>query len=303
MAEATPAPAAAPAAPSAPAPSTPSPAPSTPAAAPSDTSFENLGSYDDLDSVEVSDGSVDAPLEGAAGGEPAQGATTPLPETPPATPPPATAKPAQEPPKEQPKAAPAEASTPGRAEPDNSPQGLVKQLEQHRSAVLDALAAERFKLSPEEISAIDTDAVGAIPHVMARVYYEAMQSTLLHIQNMVPQVVANMIKVQKQNDEVETAFYGQFKALDRAKHHGDVMQFAQMLRGSNPQITQADLFAMVGAAVMAKNNLSAPATNGAAGTPRPAQPAPFVPATPGAHVRVIPEGEAPFAGLGKDFDE
>jgi hypothetical protein len=189
-------------------------------------------------------------------------------------------------------------------EPDNSPQGLVKQLEQHRSAVISSLAADRFKLSPEEVSAIDTDAVGAIPNIMARVYYEAMQSTLLHIQNLVPQVVMNMMKVQKQNDDVENAFYGQFKTLDRGKHHADVVQFANMLRGTNPQITQADLFAMIGAAVMAKHNLSNVQPNGSSGIPpRSAQPAPFVPAMPGAHVRVTPEPESPWAGLGKEFDE
>jgi hypothetical protein len=168
---------------------------------------------------------------------------------------------------------------------------------------MDALAAERFKLSPEEVSALDTDAVAAIPHVMARVYYEAMQSTLLHIQNMVPQVVMNMIKVQKQNDDVENAFYGRFKALDRTKHHGDVVQFAQMLRGTNPQISQEDLFAMIGAAVMAKHQLQAPAQgmNGNAAL-RQSQPAPFVPAAPGSSVRIIPETDTPFSGLGKDWD-
>ena len=221
--------------------------------------------------------------------------------TPQSQPPPA-AQPAQVQQKAQP--APAEASAPGQGEPDNSPQGLVQQLEQHRGAVLNALAADRFKLSPEEISAIDTDAVGAIPHVMARVYYEAMQSTLLHIQNMVPQVVMNMIKVQKENDDVENSFYGQYKALDRMKHHGDVMQFANMLRGSNPKMSRADLFAMVGAAVMAKNGLTNPQPNGNSGVPpRHAQPAPFVPATPGASVRITPEPDSPFSGLGRDWDE
>jgi hypothetical protein len=170
---------------------------------------------------------------------------------------------------------------------------------------LQALAADRFKLSPEEVSAIDTDAVGAIPHIMARVYYEAMQSTLLHLQNMVPQVVFNTVKAQKQSDDIENAFYGQFKTLDKAKHANDVIQFAKLLRASNPQISQAELFATVGAAVMAKHQLqNPPAVNGNGIAPsRQAQPAPFRPATAGATVRVIPEQESPFAGLGKDWDE
>lgn len=280
-------------APSAPAPSAPSPEP----LADSPQSFDNLGSYDDLDSVEVSADSVEAAPDAAVVDQStaAQSPPAPAEAPPPQQPQPVAAKPVQEQPQ-------AQAPAPGPVEPDNSPQGLVQQLEQHRGAVIGALAAERFKLSPEEVSAIDTDAVGAIPHVMARVYYEAMQSTLLHIQNMVPQVVMNMIKAQKQSDDVENAFYGQFNTLDRMKHHQDVIQFAQLLRAQNPRISQQDLFSMVGAAVAAKHNLQARAANGNGAVPRPAQHA-FRPAPAGATVRVVPETESPFAGLGKDWED
>lgn len=300
----------APAAPAAPTVSTPTTptaptAPTTTDPKPSANEFDNLGSADDLDTVEITPDPAAAPTvkEGAT-------STPEAPGEPPKEPPAATASPQPEPVKEPPKepkkdgaAAPAPSPAPAAAE-DNSPQGLVNQLVQHRESVLDALAGDRFKLSEAEVKALDTDAVGAIPRVMARVYYESMQSTLLHIQNLVPQMVMSVLRSQKANDEVENSFYSKFSALDRSKHASDVAQFAQLMRQSNPKITQDDLFAMVGAAVMAKHGLSgAPAAANGGAPPRPAQPAPFVPAQPGASVKIVPEPESPFAGLGKVFDE
>ena len=300
-----PAPASAPSAPSAPAaapsapPVSPSPtsAPSSPAGA---DPFANLGNADDLDvSIEVPSQTAAPPSAEAPPAAPKQ-----APPVQPAQVPPAEVKPPVQPPQETPAAQPAATPSPAAADL-TSPQGLVQQLAQHRDAVLDGLAADRFKLSPEEIKAVDTDAVAAIPRIMARTYYEAMQSTLLHINNMVPQMVLNTIRAQKVSDDIENAFYGQFKALDRLKHGGDVQTFARMMRQTNPKITQQDLFAMVGAAVMGKYGLqnvpAAPGGNGA--TPRTPQPPPFVPAPPGAQVKVVPEPESPWAGLGKDFDE
>ena len=270
------------AAPTAPTPGSSSPAP--------DTSFENLGSADDLDSVEIPAESV-AP-SGDAASPPQPGASAPQ-QTP------APAQAAQQPPTPSQQAqptAPAQAA----GEDYSSPQGLVQQLAQHREAVLSALAADRFKLSPTEVTALDTDAVGAIPGIMARVYYEAMQSTLLQMQALVPKLVQQVIDVQRSHDEAEKGFYDKFPALTRGKVHNDVLSMAAMFRTMNPRITRDELFALVGAAVAAKHgvNLATPLANGG----RPPQ-APFVPAQSGAHVKVIPEVENAWAGLGKDFDD
>lgn len=266
-----------------------SPEPAPVPSSPEPESFANLGSADDLDFVEVPEETVVQPEAPPA--EPAQPAAEAKPPAPAPAPVPPAAPPAQ--PQQAQPAAPAPVQA------DNSPQGLVQQLEQHRSAVIQALAAERFKLSPEEVSALDADATAAIPQIMSRVYYEAMQSTLMHLQNQVPRMVLGILNAQKSSDSATDKFYGQFPALDRTKHHNDVLQFASMLRQTNPRISEADLFSMVGAAVMAKNGLS---MQPAVAPARPPQPAPFVPATPGSSVRVVPEPESPFAGLGQDWD-
>lgn len=265
--------------------------PSTPA-----NEWDNLGFTGDDDSVEVPVETVDeqpaAPVV-----EVKPDATPPV--VPPPVQPPQPAPAAVTPPQEAASPAPAKAEAPVA---DSSPQGLVQQLEQHRGAVIEALAADRFKLTPEEATALDTDAIAAIPRVMARVYYEAMQSTLLNIQNHVPRMVKELLRTEKVSSDAESAFYGQFKTIDRSKHHADVIAFANGFRQMNPQISQADLFAMVGAAIMAKHGLgAAPAApvvpNG--GGPQ----VPFVPAAPGATVRTTQEPVNPWDGLGKDYDD
>src|SRR5262245_3626129 len=265
--------------PTAPAPATPSPE-----AAPS-TNFDNLGSAEDLDSVEIPSAEPVAEPQVA--------------QPPPGAPP--TAAPPQQPPQQQ--AVPPQQAqpTPAQAPDISSPQGLVEQLAQHRGAVLQALAADRFKLSQEEVTALDTDAVGAIPGIMARVYYEAMQSTLLQIQNLVPRLVEQVLQVQRSHDVAENSFYQKFPALPRDKVQQDVLAMAMMFRQANPRITQEELFRVLGAAVAAKHGISL-MPQAANGTGRPPQ-APFVPAQPGAHVKITPEAESPWAGLGKDFDE
>jgi hypothetical protein len=283
----------------------------SPASSP-DADFSNLGSADDLDlhdEIEVIAEPAETPdAEKAASGSTEEGAS---PKTPPTSseapkPPLAEAKPQTEqtppaatPPVAQPSPAPGEADSRAAA----SPQGLAEQLAQHSVEVIQQIAQDRFRLSDAELSELETDAATAVPKLLAKTYHQAMVSTLLHIQNQVPKLVTQVLEQQKAQDAVEQKFYGSFPALDRSKHHRDALAFANVLRQTSPQITQDDLFAMVGAAVMAKHGLHgvpASATNGAV---RPTQPAPFVPARPGTSVKVTQEPESPFAGLGKDFDD
>ncbi len=204
------------------------------------------------------------------------------------------AQPSQEP------AAPAPSSPPA----EGTGGGLMEQLGQHRDAIIGELASSRFALSKAEEDALELDAVAAIPTVMARVYYESVTAALNHIQTKVPLLIDHFLKVQKAQTDAEGAFFGKFPALDRGKHMGDVAMFANLFRQANPQATPDELFSAVGAAVMAKNGLTAappvPGVNGVvAASP---QPAPFVPARAGASLRVTPDDPNPFAGLGQDFD-
>lgn len=233
--------------------------------------------------------------------------------------PPEPSQPAAQPPAEQTPAAPppaAQAAPPAPAEPQavqppasssQEPASLVEQLAEHREALIDGIAARRFQLTKEEAEALETNPAAAVPKLLSRVYYEATQSALLHISNYVPQMVQAQVRALQAQKEAEEAFFGKFKVLDRAKHGQDVTAMALGLRKANPGITRDDLFAMVGAAVMAKHGLAmqpvAAAPNGAAPPQPVAQPQPFVPARPGVTVKTTQEPESPWAGLAKDWED
>jgi hypothetical protein len=218
--------------------------------------------------------------------------------------------PAEQAPAAQPTAQPAAAPAPQeQAQPPASsaeePASLVEQLSEHREALIAGIAERRFQLSREEAEALETNPAAAVPRLLSRVYYEATQSALLHISNYVPQMVQAQVRAMVQQREAEQAFFSRFKGLDPAKHSQDITAMALGLRRANPGINRDDLFAMVGAAVMAKHGIAmqpiAAAPNGAAPQPM-AQVAPFVLARPGVSVRTTPEPENPWMGLAKDWE-
>ena len=279
----------------------PSPAPSAGA------EFSGLGT--DFDDVEVEIALPEAggaeppkPAEGEVKPpEPAQAKPAPAP-TPPPAPAPAAAPPVAGP-KEQ---APAAPSLP------SEPRTLVEQLGQHRTEILDELATTRFKWDAGEqkqfTDALEQDASQAlvdwVPKLMLRMYYESATMALNHINQFVPVLMANYTKLMDQQKEAENTFFKQFPQLNKQQHWSDILQFASVF-GKQQNISQANLLAMVGAAVMAKNKLvGAPlGANGGAPPRKPSTP-PFVPAQAGGSpARVVTEPESPYAGLGGTYDD
>lgn len=224
--------------------------------------------------------------------------------------------PAQEEQPQEPQApAPAEEGPkePGAEAPSSAPsepQNILAQIEENRGEILNELAASRFALSEEEkkqlTEGLDTDSTATLleyaPKLASRVYYEAVSATLNHINQLVPAMIVNTMKLVEDSKAAEAAFLGQFPAIDREKHWGDVTTFANVFRQQNPNIKQEDLFASIGAAVMAKYGLKPPAPNGANGGAKPTPP-PFTPAQAGVSVTRTAEPETPYAGLGGDYDE
>lgn len=299
---------------------------STPGVESPGAAFEGLGGGldDDLDMIEVSAGQSQTPSATPAGGVAASpspatsspGAQAAPPEpAPAATPPASTPAPAQAAPQTPPAAAPqGEAPQAAPTSIPSDPAGLLQEMEKNREGIIDALATDssRFGLSADEVTLLETDPAKAVPRLLARTYYTAMNATLAHINNLVPGMIARHMKMTELQTEREKKFYGQFPALDKAKHSSDVATFANLFRQQNPNLSEADFFAMLGAAVMAKHGLTMNGVPAAAPQPGvkgpPPQPAvtapPFSPAAPGgATVRVTPVEENPFEGLGRDFDE
>jgi hypothetical protein len=278
------------------------------ASAPStDTSGDlmNLGMVDDdLESI------PDLPSD-TSQGKPAAEATPPAAEPPVVPKPDATQTPQAIPPKVEGQQAPsAQAAEPPSSSPAEPPD-LVAAIDANRDALVGQLAQEVFALSKEDVDALETDVVGSLPRMQARVFLKAVQTTHNLIHQLVPQLIERHLNAVKTRDEVENAFYGKFSGLKKAEHHKDVIAFAQTLRQVNPAITQDELWSMVAASVQAKYGLAAAVaaqqaaaqTNGARPPARPPQQEPFVPARAGATVRVTPEPDSPFMGMGRDYED
>lgn len=154
-------------------------------------------------------------------------------------------------------------------------------MDENRVALIDGLAADRFALTDDEKLAIETDAVGAIPKLLARVYHEAMTTMYHQMGQRVPTMVKTFLDVSKQHDELEGRFYGKFPGLDKGKHNADVVMALRTIKSLNPKISQDDLWSMAGATVLAKHGLTNTAPANGTGHPAPTPTPPFRPATPG----------------------
>lgn len=186
----------------------------------------------------------------------------------------------------------------GKSEPPTSMrlQDMLRQLDTERDKLIAGLAAERFALTKEEAEAIGTEPERVIPALMAKTYYSAVTSALMHIRNMVPTLAQEAFMEMMAAKEAEDAFYKKYPGLDRQKHGADAARIAMAFRRANPKISRDELESMVAAAVAAKYNIdlrSAPRVESR----------PFRPASPGNGVRVVREPESPFEGLGRDYDE
>jgi hypothetical protein len=211
--------------------------------------------------------------------------------TPPAAPAAASVAPTQQP------QAPA-ASNSGTGQRDASPPlspaepgRIAAALEQNRAAILDHVADTLFKLSPEDVEALETNVVGTIPKLLARSYVAAQHAMLTQLQNSVPPMLQNMISSMRVNSQNEGKFFSRWPDL-KASEHGDlVRRLAVTYRQMNPTASLEQMVEDLGpmAMMVAKvtpRPVAAPgqpvapavAPNGARMPP----PSPFVPAMGGA---------------------
>lgn len=223
--------------------------------------------------------------------------------------------PAQQPQAVPPQAVQAAQPAPPAAQPSGplSPQQIMERLAQNREALLADLSANRFRvqLTREETTALETDAIGAIPQILSRLgaqlYYDMVTTSLSQIQNLVPQMVENVVRANTQFATTEDKFFTSFPAIDRhnVEHSRVVNQFANFYRQSNPRATADEAIQATGRAVMAFLGLQAPPA-GQRGAPARNGARPFTPAAGGVRATVAPGGAQPdsnpFAGMGMDFD-
>lgn len=271
----------APAAPSPSAPSTPSPDSGAP-------SGDGLGS-EGFDFSSIFDAPLDTGVVDSA-------IPTDVPAQPPGVPqvPPATAQPQQ--PTGQPTAVQPGVPTPtdtsaaaSRPHLDpGDPITLARALVEHEAAAIEHTAQSLFTLSNEEVEALETDVVGTIPKLLAKVAVKVQQQQLAQLSRIVPMMIERHARVTQRHTANEDKFYQAWPGLDRSKHGDVVRKYGAVYRAMNPQATLDKMIADLGPMVMMAAGVQPgqsvqPSRQGnGAVPPRPLhQPSAFVPAAGG----------------------
>jgi hypothetical protein len=268
----------------------PAPAPSTPDANP----WENLGSADDLDFVEVPP--VPPTLPEAAPAVPPAATPPVAPPAQPQTPAPEAA-PAQPAP-QAPPAAPLSAS---------DPVAIATAIEANRDAVMAHLATTKFALSESELAELESDASAAVPKLLAKVFMESQISMQKFLAQAVPGMVKNYQTVTTANNAAETKFFEAHKALGldskNPQHKAAAARIASIYRQSNPSIPLDQLIQEVGPMVAAAVRANAAPVSPQTPPGAPRGGTPFRPAVNGGGgAPPTPVDENPWAGLGQTFD-
>ena len=222
------------------------------------------------------------------------------------------AQPAQQP--QQPGAVPPQAPQAPGTPSFRTPQELVGELSKARNDLVGVLANGRFKveLGKDEVTALENDAVAALPTILSRLgaqlYFEAATTTINQIANMVPRMIEQWMTDNSQSNDAVDAFSKAWPQIDmkNVQVQGVVNQVATAYRSMNPQATREQAIAFVGQFVSQQLQLpSSPAPRGGNGPRAPRAPS-FAPAGGAGHAqpRTAPgQGDSPFSGMGMSFDE
>lgn len=251
----------------------PSPAPATPPAsdATPPASPVDAGGGDSFDFESIfGDGPEPAPEP-----KPAVAPAQPPAAAPP--PQPAQAQPPQPPATAQPTPQPSTGGQePASVLDASDPASIAHHLALHKDAAIAHIAEQVFKLSPEDVEALETDTVGTIPKLLAKTFVEMQGVMLGQMARLVPQIVQRHSVATAANAEAEKAFFSMWPSLDQSKHSDLVRRYAVTYRQMHPQATREQMFSDLGPIVMMAARV---APTPAASVPRNSpKPSPFVPA-------------------------
>lgn len=206
----------------------------------------------------------------AAPAAPEAATTPPAPQTPAvaATPqvPPVAAQPAPV----APAAQPAPAETPATASPSEARQTLMGLIDQSRQTWQDELVKSTFALTQEEANQLDSGDLGeVIPRLQARVFIEAVRSTVAIVESALPGMVMQAMAVQTAARQGDDEFYS--SRQDLIPYRQQIVELARTIRTLNPEMPKADFLqkldltarAMFGVGASAPAAPRAPAPGGA----------------------------------------
>lgn len=253
------------------------PSSSDAAASPSPFDFDMLFSASDPDAVSIPEASPATPatsVQPPAGAEPVQPASLA-----PAVPTPAAQPPVSEPPAAQPAA---------QALDFSEPASIAQRILSNRAETEAYVAQQLFTLSPEEIEGLETDVVGAIPKLLAKVYVASQATMLQKLQQVVPLMTQKLTQQTKRYEDNSAKFFKKWPQIDQQKHGDLVYRYGVVYRQMNPQASLDQMISDLGPLVMQAAGIVAqptaarsqtaftPAPNGGAvGIPAAVQPNAF----------------------------
>ena len=75
---------------------------------------------------------------------------------------------------------------------------LASHLTRNEAQALDYVAENVFKLSPQDVEALETNAVDIIPKLLARVFVKSQQNVLRQLANIVPTMIQRQTVAMRQ---------------------------------------------------------------------------------------------------------
>lgn len=186
----------------------------------------------------------------APGETPPQVATPPQPPEQPGVPPQADAQPATT--EAKPPAEPAQAPA---GEAQDGFTALDNAIQASRDKVIQTVAEQTYKLSQDELNAIQEEPERVIPQLLARVHVNAVQGVIRHVAQQMPAVVGAIMQAREQTSKLESDFFKAWPQLDKAKHGADIMKVGQVFRQLNPNATFNEFVRHVGAQVVLTHGL------------------------------------------------
>lgn len=170
------------------------------------------------------------------------------------------------------------------------PTALASALVKDEAAAVQHVADTIFKLSDEEIEALESNTAETVPKLLAKAFIKSQVNMLQQMGRLVPMMVTRHGVVMKRHAENEGKFYSRWPDIkaDNEQHKALVNQYAAVYRQMNPTSTLQEMIERLGPMVMMAANIvpTLPGAQPASTSPlapaglRPPQPSPFQPAGP-----------------------
>lgn len=175
------------------------------------------------------------------------------------------------------------------------PGRLASLMAQSEPQLVNHLAATAFQLSQEDLQALETDAPGHIPKLLAKVYLRSQVNMMQQLERYIPAMLQRYAETAQKVSANEGKFYQRWPDIKQAQHGELVRRYAQVYRASNPQASMEQMIEDLGPMVMmAARIVPQPQPNGGMRTP----PAGFRPAIGGSMAAPPPQTEQnPWEGL------